>query len=723
VGAGMTTYSEGTETEVKDDGDKGKAAPKPAKITKKDWQKVEAYLKEELEARKTSEFRKASEDKWTEIDRQIAMTPMVKFNRDGSEVDQGWHNVVELGELSKASENLSADVRRIIFPQTRFWFEGHAEIKAPLDQATGKPKKDPKLQEAVNGRLRSFMSQQHADFGLKDRVELSIKEALHHGGFVAEIESDTQEYVHEAVKISSKTAPVWKPHSMWNCYPDPSPSVVGTNLFYDGTMFVESFVPRPRAERMVKSGADGWMPSQWKKVPKETHQTKDGEKTKDVKLTTYWGDITIERSDGDDLYYPNHKVVLMNGTIIYMAPNKTPYPPLIYRGYERTDVRDPYYTSPIIKQSPMQKLGSTLANKYVDGVELRLEPPIVYDGNDPDFVLNGGPVIEPGAKVSTKGSNSFDTIEVGDPGIALQGLELILNEMKEKLGRPGRPVGDRATKAEVVKSAQDSEVSMVDFIDKMEKALLSFLYMQHAMNLTDLTEYSFYSPEVEDPDFVLLKKADLPKAVHFEVVGARGVLGEEERAQKFTTAAAFTLQNERLAPRLDIDEHLIQIYQDAGMKNPERFLVHQGEVNPGQVQAENAQLKQALQKVGGLLQEEKNKTAVKMAKIQSDAVAKDAKQKAEAADRQAKLQVEHADRVAKIQADFAAEMMKIKADMRSDTQELLANHALEQKRMFLEHMTRPQPAAGGEGEKRKPSKKTLKGRKVNGEWQLEVTEH
>jgi hypothetical protein len=88
------------------------------------------------------------------------------------------------------------------------------------------------------------MSQQHADFGLKDRVELSIKEALHHGGFVAEIDWDTQEFVHEAVKVKSKSAPVWKPHSMWNCYPDPSPSVIGTNLFYDGSMFIESYVPR-----------------------------------------------------------------------------------------------------------------------------------------------------------------------------------------------------------------------------------------------------------------------------------------------------------------------------------------------------------------------------------------------------------------------------------------------------------------------------------------------
>src|SRR4051812_3972309 len=98
-----------------DKGGPDKPPAKAAKITKKDWQKVESHLKAELEERKQSDFRKAAEAKWREIDRQIAMNPMVKINRDGSEVDQGWHNVVELGELSKASENISADVNRIIF--------------------------------------------------------------------------------------------------------------------------------------------------------------------------------------------------------------------------------------------------------------------------------------------------------------------------------------------------------------------------------------------------------------------------------------------------------------------------------------------------------------------------------------------------------------------------------------------------------------------------------
>src|SRR5258708_17158796 len=200
-------------------------------------------------------------------------------------------------------------------------------------------------------------------------------------------------------------------------------------------MFIESYKPRHKCERIVKeSTEDGWMPSQWKKVSKDEHAIKN-QRVKDVKITTYWGDINIERSDGD-LYLPNHKVVLMNGTIVFMATNQTPYPPIIYRGYERNDVRDPYYMSPIIKMSPTQKMSTMLANKVMDGVELHIEPPIVYDGNDPDFVLNGGPSIFPGSKTSTKGQNSFSQVQIGDLKDAVSMLQFCLNEMKEKLGRP-----------------------------------------------------------------------------------------------------------------------------------------------------------------------------------------------------------------------------------------------------------------------------------------------
>jgi hypothetical protein len=116
-----------------------------------------------------------------------------------------------------------------------------------------------------------------------------------------------------------------------------------------------------------------------------------------------------------------------------------------------------------------------------------------------------------------------------------------------------------------------------------------------------------------DPDFIRMTKKDLPKAVHFEVVGSRGVLGEEERTQKMSVVTAFAAGNQLFAPLLDSKEILIQMFQDAGVKNPERFLLERGEENVGALKAKMMQMQQALQKVGGMLQQEKSKSAVKMA--------------------------------------------------------------------------------------------------------------
>jgi type III secretory pathway component EscR len=91
---------------------------KRRKIRQSDWRKVEEFLKKELQKRKDSNFRKSAETKWAEIDRQIAMEPMKKLLPGGKEAPQTWESAFELGELSKASEVIAADVMRLIFPLT-----------------------------------------------------------------------------------------------------------------------------------------------------------------------------------------------------------------------------------------------------------------------------------------------------------------------------------------------------------------------------------------------------------------------------------------------------------------------------------------------------------------------------------------------------------------------------------------------------------------------------
>jgi hypothetical protein len=592
---------------------------KKRKIRRTDWLKVEEFLRKELQSRKQNPYRKSHERKWKEIDRQIAMEPMQKVSSDGKPLPPSWESAFELGELSKASEVITADVMRLIFPQSRTWMEAH--VKPPMTVTEGgKPALAvPVAKQKAAGRvLRALMTQQHSDFGLKARVELSVKEALHHGGFVATCEWETQNKVHDGQGLESLSAPVWAPHSMWNCYPDSSASVVpGGSIFYSGSMMIVSYMPR---YKVLQLKGDGYMNIDPTKIAKK-NPNRDA-KEEDCELVTYYGDLNIEREDGD-IYLPNSKCITANGTIIYYRANPLPFPEVIYQGYERQDLRDPYFTSPIEKNSPMQKMVTILANEFIDSVKLHTKPSIVYDGNDPYMVQNGGVSLHPGAQTPSKGSNKFQEVKVGDPKAALMGVQFGLQKIEEGTSvnaiRAGASDADRKTATEVNNTQQGSEVRTVDFVGKMEQgALKPFLYMQHEQNLRNLKQYSFYCPEKGLPDFISLGQKEIrdAKVVHFEVVGSKGILGEQRRSQQMTAVTAFALGNPLTAPRINVDKVLIDMYEDAGVKGAEEYVISGEQQIPPQVQAQMQQMQAAVKELQQKLQEAESGNQAKMAEIQ-----------------------------------------------------------------------------------------------------------
>lgn len=617
---------------------------KVRKIADKDFKKVETSLKNEFGKRKDSTYRTRAETIWKEVDRQVSLEPLEFINPDD---EDSWLSAFELGTLANASEIMTADILRTVFPDFRTWFENHIEIEPELDPNSGEPLKvDEKYQLKVDGKLRAFLTQQHEDFGLRARVELSVKEGLHHGGFVAECKWESMDMYFDGTTIKSMSSPVWVPHSMWNCYPDPSPSLVGDSMFYQGSMFIKYYQPRNKLmEEAQDSKDDGWIMRALKKVPRRENDQKEN-KTNDVEVVVYWGDVIIPKgseldaTSKEDLYYPHMKAILANGKLVYLKEIETPYIPIVYCKYEQMDVRDPYGTSPLIKQSPMQKIGSIMANEFVNGAQLKTRPPIVYDGNDPDFVVNGGPRISPGAKVPTKGNANFKTMDVGDPQSTLSGLQFILTSMREALGRPGMDVGDRATAQEVLTKQADSEAGPFGFAIKLDQALRTFLYMQFYMNKKAKGwTYTYYNPELDSPDFDRVKPDELPDSVHFEVTGSKSVLGEYRRMAAFTQATSFLSQNPLFSQLLDKLEIAKEIYRDTGMKNPERFL-QQGGVPPELMQAMGT-----IRQLQGALVQEKQQTAVKMKKMGLDFIAK-----------MEKLKVTHIHNVAKIaQSEAKAE--------------------------------------------------------------------
>lgn len=543
---------------------------KNRRISDKDWRQVEEQVKKELAKRETDSFRKLHEKVWAEVDRQVYMKAPKKSSQN--QVKNDWHSAVELGELSRASETTTADVIRLAFPTNRAWFEAHCELPPTLDEETGQnvgPKQEE--QQFMDGALRALMTQQHLDFGFQDRVELSVKEALHHGSFVVEARQESALLVHQGSGIQSLAAPVWVPHSMWNCYPDPSPYALSTNMFYTGSMIIKEYMPKHVLMKVAEKGLEqGWMGSQLSKIPKRRNKNQDVE-TEDVELVKYFGDCVIDRTDGD-IFLPNSKVILANGIIVFYAPNKLAFPNIIYSGYEKLDVRDPYYISPLMKLAPMHKVATVLANKYLDAVALHTEPPILYDGNDPAFVQNGGPVMAPGWKGATKGSAEFKTAEVGDPSAALQGLQFAIAQVKQGTGDElEKQTGEETATKSRLKNMK-GEVRMVKFVGRLEFALKVFIYMQHEINKQELEMYSFYNPEMDAPDHMRVTRDQLPQNVNFEIVGSRGILGEEERAKNTSVVISFASTNPLFAPLLKAPDILKEMLQDAGVKSPERFL-------------------------------------------------------------------------------------------------------------------------------------------------------
>ncbi len=546
-----------------------------------DYDKIAEYICAEMTRRQALEERKSHEALWSEVDRQVRMQAMERKVQDAEE---DWRSAMELGDLSTASEVLSADVMRLIFPQDRSWMQAHTNIEEDRLQARfavagQKPTKKQigEIQKRADNELRAFMTQQHVDFGLRQRIELSVKEALKHGSFVAEVKwEEIQNYSVGGV-FKSAAAPVWEPHSMWNCYPETLN--LNANLFYTGSMIFEW-------EKTYE-----WILQQKDFINLKKFKDATTDKKEPIKLQTFYGDITVPR-ETNDVFLPNMKIVVANKVVVYAQPNDTTQ--IIYGGYDRVDIRDPYYMSPLVKQSPNHKISSIIANRFLDNVELKLEPPVVYDANDPNIIKQGGVKIIPGFQLGAKGgAQNFKQVEIGDPSWAAEALRFFKQEVQEGTGVSSPRAGaqrqaDRVTATQIEQEAHGSEVRTIDFVGKIEKGIKSYLYVQHELNKKYLGTYKFFNPEMGMKDFEIIKKADLPDEVHFEVVGSKGVITERRRAQATFETTQFLLSNEVTAGLVNAEAVAKQMYQDAGNKSPEQLLT---------VQDENDRIQKAVQEI------------------------------------------------------------------------------------------------------------------------------
>ncbi len=572
------------------------AEVKKRRVLKRDQDHIATYINDVYQTRKNSKERRMHLDIWKEVDRQIKMQSPQVMNESGN-MDEDWTAALQLGDLADASETITADAMRLLFPIDRRWFHPHVEL--PEDM----PERDD--QRTADNLLRNLMAQQMKDFGFRGRIKLAVKEILHHGSVVATVEKQTIAKYHDGSRKETLTAPTWVTHSMHRAYPDPSPAIQGTEMFYQGSMIIESWIPLSKAKK-VKPWVNRDRLTESKQFKGHVH------------LLTYYGDIFIPRQDGD-IWVPNRKAVVSDGVFLFSETNETPYLPVIYTGYERDDVTDPYYTSPLVKMAPMGKFVTEMANKTMDAVDLKVKPPTQWDKLDSHLAGNGGPNIAPGAHNPTRGGKGIAMIDIGSEtaSTGLAATQWGKQEMAKGVSvdptRAGVSPGTEQTATEVVKTEQRAEVREVEFVGSLEPhGILPYLYMHHDLNKKHLESYPFYNDDIRTKDFVRASRRDLPKAVTFEIVGSRSLLGEEQRTARFVNAATFVANIPPLAAQTDWAEVGQQIWEDTRIKDPARFIIDQAddklprsafEEAAQQAQQIVQELQQQLQQIGERLQQ------------------------------------------------------------------------------------------------------------------------
>lgn len=575
------------------------------RITRANFKDLEEYVLDTFKERRDAPERKSAEFIWSEIDRQVRLTPQQGISESG-QGDQDWHSAIEVGDLSTASEIFAADVIRLVFGGDS-WYSAHSDL-SDVDMEVNLKEK---AQKKADSDLRHFMNQQHKDFGLKAAVKLSLKEVAHHGAMVATVQPATlvsSPIVTGGRAVNTLKAPTWRAHSMWNCFPDPNPSVVGTRLFYDGSMIVRSYI---KPEQVP---TQNWMNK--KKIL-------DSANKKPIEVITMYGPIFIPRKSASDIYIPNGIVQIANDIIAMAQASEWPFPNVIYTGYERIDAKDPYYSSPLMKHSAMQTLASRCANQFLDSVALQTEPPIIFSKMSPAFA-DEPPAIAPREQIPVGSGGDIRELRVGNPEAALAGLEFAKTEMKVGVGidatRAGVDAGVEQTAEEIRTKNARSEVRVVDFIgDFEEQALKPFLYMQHWWNVQNVSSYPYYNPDIGQEDHKKKTKDQLPEDVIFELIGSKDVLGETRRATQLLQVTQSILNIEEVKGMIDLPEIVKDLYRDAGARNKaEVYVKTPSEQDEQVIDQRIVQLEQEIQALSQAAQQTEDQFQQQLSALQQE---------------------------------------------------------------------------------------------------------
>lgn len=575
----------------------GKPAPK-RRFDARDFDYIAEFVIDEFNRRKNA--RSDREKCWADIDRQVAMQPDIAFKKlPTGQIDKNklWMAETEQPLQAQALEVLTADARRMMFPDAGPWFRAHAEttdeylanidytsiIQGDEAEVPSKINQD-NADKLVQGFLEHLFGQ--TDFQMRqDRINA---ESFKYGMGVGRARMETKNvFIHEArgVRKETQKIPVLVPCSIKNLYLDePMPSMHSAQVLGEAHI-AEDYIKLENLQIAAARGSNdpddedgGWMPHNVRKLVADDKGY--------VTVLEMEGDIVVPRKTVRSVVIPGAIVTVALGgkdkgggatsAVVRFRFRKYPFSSYLLYPYHYETAGEAYPTSPLMKGRPIQIMATDLANRIMDSAALKAAPPVSYDRTDTYFAQNGGPIIHPYAQWESNDPNAIKAhLEIGgDPSVLVAAYRQALSLYAELTGvLPGR-LGAQ-TNSHTTAFAKDAElqrgaVRTVDYVRQVgQGAMTRWLYMAYEMGRDSIKARETVSFYIEAyGGFVEVTKHQLPERSAFEWFGSGGPAEERQKVQQRLASLQFALQMDQLGaamgkkPRINLDSAIDQVLRE-----------------------------------------------------------------------------------------------------------------------------------------------------------------
>lgn len=562
------------DTSTDEDGDKGMIPETRASLDFSDDEMcaMAEFVYQEYIMRKADRI--DEEMRWDELDRQLRMDPESRVDaRSGKPLSQTtWMPNLELHTQAQAHEALTADARRLAFPNDQSWFVAHACM---TDDWLEKAKDFPFIPGDKNDTPATGITQEEADviaecaienfhgmYSFRQHIDQIFGEAFSYGTGVARVRmmrrgKFTSDYRGNNDTNDGRLIPAVVPRSIRDTYLDDSPSAVMREGFMVAPLQIEYSRLRLADLKLAASMGStnpGDERGGWQR--EKLFSIEDDDKNPFVDVLDFEGDIMIPCGSAG-VYAPNMvgRVIINKSqpALIRYAKREFPFNSYLTFPYHRIFIGSAYATSPLILGSPLHKSATMALNTLMAVAALSAQPPTSYDPNDQYLLARGGPIIEPGAMWPSQ--SKIQVHEIGDPQAMGAALAILTKGYEDVTGVNATRLGAQ-TKSHQTAFAVDSEIGRglvrtVDVInDWMDNPFVNMLSMEYEMCKTAYTT----KPEAVYASrwgmWMNLSRDVLPDRVIFETNGSSGPEEDRQKQQKKMAAIQFALQLEPMVLQL-----------------------------------------------------------------------------------------------------------------------------------------------------------------------------